>query len=49
VIVAVGRPELVLTPANLKQAFAIDAQVAPGPDGRLVVLPMLESGESESG
>lgn len=48
-VVAVGRPEVVLTPANLKRAFAIDAQVAPGPDGRLVVLPMLEAGDGESG
>lgn len=48
-VVAVGPPERVLTPANLKRAFAIDAQVAPGPDGRLVVLPMLGPGESESG
>jgi iron complex transport system ATP-binding protein len=47
-VVAVGPPEQVLTPANLKRAFAIDAQVAPGPDGRLVVLPMLGPGESES-
>jgi ABC-type cobalamin/Fe3+-siderophores transport system ATPase subunit len=47
--VAVGSPEAVLTPANLKRAFAIDAQVAPGPDGRLVVLPMLGPGDGESG
>lgn len=48
-VVAVGSPETVLTPANLKRAFAIDAQVAPGPDGRLVVLPMLGPGDGESG
>ena len=48
-VVAVGSPETVLTPVNLKRAFAIDAQVAPGPDGQLVVLPMLASSESESG
>ncbi len=48
-VVAVGSPEAVLTPANLKRAFAIDAQVAPGPDGRLVVLPMLGPGDGESG
>ncbi len=48
-LVAVGPPETVLTPANLKRAFAIDAQVAPGPDGRLVVLPMLGPGDGESG
>ena len=44
-VVALGRPEEVLTRANLIRAFAIDAQIAPGPDGRLVVLPMLD-GES---
>lgn len=48
-VVAVGSPGTVLTPANLKRAFAIDAQVAPGPDGRLVVLPMLGPGDGESG
>ncbi len=47
-VVAVGRPEAVLTPGNLMRAFAIDAQVGPGPDGRLVVLPMLVSGDGES-
>ena len=47
-VVAVGRPEAVLTAGNLKRAFAIDAQVGPGPDGRLVVLPMLGPGDGES-
>ena len=45
-VVAVGRPEDVLTPANLARAFAIDAQIVTGPDGRLIVLPMLGLGES---
>ncbi|MFO0689481.1 MAG: ABC transporter ATP-binding protein [Myxococcota bacterium] len=40
-VVAVGRPADVLTPEHLQRAFAIDAQIGPGPDGRLVVLPML--------
>lgn len=44
-VVAVGRPEDVLTPANLARAFAIDAQIVTGPDGRLIVLPMLGPGE----
>lgn len=48
-VVAVGEPEAVLTAGNLKRAFAIDAQVGPGPDGRLVVLPMLAPGDGESG
>jgi len=42
-VVAVGEPEAVLTPAHLRRAFAIDAQIGRGPDGRLVVLPMLPS------
>jgi len=48
-VVAVGRPEAVLTPANLRRAFAIDAQIGPGPDGRLVVLPMLGAGDDAVG
>ena len=47
-VVAVGRPEDVLTPANLARAFAIDAQIVTGPDGRLIVLPMLGPGEHRS-
>lgn len=47
-VVAVGRPEDVLTPANLARAFAIDAQIVTGPDGRLIVLPMLGPGERAS-
>ena len=41
-VVAVGSPESVLTADNLRRAFAVDARIGPGPDGRLVVLPMLE-------
>jgi iron complex transport system ATP-binding protein len=47
-MVAVGRPEAVLTASSLRRAFAIEAQVGPGPDGRLVVLPMLGPGAGES-
>ncbi len=47
-MVSVGAPEAVLTASNLRKAFAIDAQVGPGPDGRLVVLPMLGAGDGES-
>jgi iron complex transport system ATP-binding protein len=40
-IVSVGTPSTVLTPANLRDAFEIDAQTFAGPDGALVVVPDL--------
>ncbi|MEZ4332108.1 MAG: ABC transporter ATP-binding protein [Myxococcota bacterium] len=46
-VVAVGPPSAVLTRAHLAQAFAIDAQIGPGPDGALVVLPMLPAAADE--
>lgn len=46
-VVDEGLPERVLTPANLRLAFEIDAQTFLGPDDRLVVVPNLEqSGET---
>ncbi|MBK7949669.1 MAG: ABC transporter ATP-binding protein [Deltaproteobacteria bacterium] len=48
-VVAVGRPADVLTRENLHRAFAIDAQIGPGPDGRLVVLPMLAADDPTAG
>lgn len=48
-VVAIGRPEDVLTRANLRRAFAIDAQIGAGPDGRLVVLPMLDGAGGDAG
>ena len=40
-IVSVGCPSTVLTPANLRSAFEIDAQTFAGPDGALVIVPDL--------
>ncbi|MBY0401140.1 ABC transporter ATP-binding protein [Myxococcota bacterium] len=48
-VVAIGEPAAVLTRAHLQRAFAIDAQIGPGPDGRLVVLPMLAAEETGRG
>jgi len=36
---ALGPPREVLTPAHLKEAFGIDAEVVPAPDGTPLVLP----------
>jgi iron complex transport system ATP-binding protein len=40
-VVAEGEPVQVLTPANLRVAFEIEAQTFTGPDGALVVVPNL--------
>lgn len=40
-LVAVGTPEEVLNPANLRAAFGIDVETFRGPDGALVVVPSL--------
>ncbi len=40
-IVAEGDPAAVLTPESLREAFGIEAQTFPGPDGQLVVVPEL--------
>jgi iron complex transport system ATP-binding protein len=46
-VVAARRPEEVLTRSHLQRAFSIDAQIGPGPDGQLVVLPMLAASEPD--
>jgi iron complex transport system ATP-binding protein len=38
-VLVAGRPEEVLTPAALRAAYGIEADVGPGPDGRPVVVP----------
>jgi iron complex transport system ATP-binding protein len=40
-IVAAGLPSEVLTPENLREAFGIDTQIFAGPDGQMVVVPVL--------
>jgi iron complex transport system ATP-binding protein len=39
-LVAVGRPSEVLTPARLREAFGIEAQVLTGPGGAPLVVPL---------
>ena len=39
-LLAVGRPAAVLSPATLRQAFAVDVSVQPGPDGCPVIIPL---------
>lgn len=43
-VAAVGRPDEVLTPENLRGAFDIDVSTFRGPDGALVVVPDLIPG-----
>jgi iron complex transport system ATP-binding protein len=38
-VIALGTPADVLTPGNLRDAFSIDAEVAPAPDGVPLVIP----------
>lgn len=45
-VAAVGRPEEVLTPENLRRAFDIEVSTFRGPDGALVVVPDLSPGSS---
>jgi iron complex transport system ATP-binding protein len=40
-IVCQGPPEAVLTPEHLSRGFGVDAEILPGPDGRVVVVPTI--------